>query len=300
MSFMVLEPGLHSLLVDQGRPQHRSLGVPIGGAADREAWALGNALIGNPPGSVALEVTLYGPRLKALKTLGAVVCGAPFRVELNGCRVLPGVSFTLQKDDDLLIAETMTRLRAYLCVTGGFESPLILGSRSSLGPIVHNQRLECASGKVVRRFIRDLPTDHDHRALRLLSCSKTENAIGSGDDWFIVQPLSDRTGIRLAGPAVRPGVGDVVSEPVAPGTVQVTPSGELLILGIDAQAIGGYPKAGHVISADFSRLAQLRPGDCVKFKAVSLEEAEEAFDRYQRQLGEWLTRLREPAPVTPA
>src|SRR5262249_3975155 len=143
MSFVVLEPGLYSLLVDQGRPQHRSLGVPIGGAADRQAWALGNALIGNPPGSVALELTLYGPRLKAQKTVGAVVYGAPFRVEHNGERIPPGVPFTLEKDDELSIAETMTGLRAYLCVTGGFESPLILGSRSAIRPIVRKQRLEC-------------------------------------------------------------------------------------------------------------------------------------------------------------
>ncbi len=300
MSFVVLEPGLCSLLVDQGRPQHRSLGVPIGGAADREAWALGNALIGNPAGSVALEVTLYGPRLIALKKVGAVVYGAPFRVEHNGQPVRPGVPLTLERNDELSIAETMARLRAYLCVTGGFESPQILGSRSSLGPIARKQRLECPSGKVVRRFIRDAPTHHEDRILRILSCSDTHNVFGSTDHWFIVQPLSDRTGIRLAGPAIRPGVGDTISEPVAPGTIQVTPSGELLILGVDAQAIGGYPKAGHVISADFGRLAQLRPGDCVRFKAVRLEEAEQAFDRYQRRLREWLTRLREPPPVPPA
>jgi len=300
MSFIVLEPGLYSLLVDQGRPRQRSLGVPIGGAADREAWALGNALIGNPPGSVALEVTLYGPRLKALKTVGAVVYGAPFRVEKNGQRLRPGVPFTVQKDDELLIAETMTQLRAYLCVTGGFASPLILGSRSSLGPIVHRQRLECASGTAARRFILNAGSHHDRRPLRLLSCPGSDAMLGLADQWFVVQPLSDRTGIRLAGPAIRPGIGDIVSEPVAPGTIQVTPSGELLILGIDAQAIGGYPKAGHVVSADFGRLAQLRPGDCVKFKEVSFEEAEQAFDRQERQLREWLTRLGEPAPLGPS
>jgi antagonist of KipI len=300
MSFMVLEPGLHSLLVDQGRPRHRGLGVPIGGAADREAWALGNALIGNPPGSVALEVTLYGPRLRALKTVGAVVYGAPFRVEQNGRHVAPGVPFTLQKDDELSIAETMTQLRAYLCVTGGFESPLILDSRSSLVPIARKQCLACAGGKAMRRFIHDSPTHHDRRTLRILCCAGEQNSLGSADHWYVVQPLLDRTGIRLAGPAIRPGVGDIVSEPVAPGTVQVTPSGELLILGIDAQAIGGYPKAGHVISADLGRLAQLRPGACIRFQAVSLEEAEQTFDRHERLLREWLTRLGEGAPVPPA
>jgi biotin-dependent carboxylase-like uncharacterized protein len=297
MSFMVLEPGLHSLLVDQGRPGHRGLGVPIGGAADREAWCLGNALIGNPPGSVALEVALYGPRLSALQTVGAVVYGAPFRVEQNGCRILPGVPFTLQKDDELLIAETVTQMRAYLCVTGGLESPLILGSRSSLGPIVRKQRLNCAEGKVVRRFIRDARALHDHRTLRVLISEGSQNPLGSPDQWYVVQPLSDRTGIRLAGPVIRSGVGDMVSEPVAPGSIQVTPSGELLVLGVDAQAIGGYPKVAHVISADFDRLAQLRPGDCIRFKGVTLEKAEEAFARHERRLREWLIRLGETGRI---
>jgi antagonist of KipI len=294
MSFMVQEPGLYSLLVDRGRPRYRSLGVPIGGAADQDAWALGNALLGNPPDSVALEVTLYGPRLRALKRVGAVVYGAPFRVERNGRHLSPGVSFTLERGDELLIAETTTQLRAYLCVTGGFESPLILGSRSALSPIVRKQRLECASGTAAQRFIRDALAHHNPRALRVLNCHGAKHVLGSPDYWFVVQPLSDRTGIRLAGPAVRAGIGDIVSEPVAPGTVQVTPSGELLVLGIDAQAIGGYPKAGHIISDDFGRLAQLRPGDCIKFEVVSLEEAQQAYHRHARRMREWLTRLGEP------
>src|SRR5206468_1364536 len=124
MSLRVLEPGLYTLVVDFGRPGSRSLGVPVGGAADQTALALGNALVGNPPDAAALEITLSGPTLVADADLGCVVYGAP--LELFGDRPWLRVSktFTLRAGEVLHIGGTASGMRGYFCVRGGLQTPL--------------------------------------------------------------------------------------------------------------------------------------------------------------------------------
>src|SRR5262249_9198256 len=143
MSLVLRDPGLLSLLVDHGRPRSRALGVPVGGAADRSALALGNALVGNPPDALALEVTLSGPTLEARPPPACVVFGAPFRLAVNGRAIPAGTTFTLEPGDVLRIGGTPTGVRGYLCAAGGFDGPDVLGSRSSLEPLRASDVLEC-------------------------------------------------------------------------------------------------------------------------------------------------------------
>src|SRR5581483_10769430 len=135
MTLKVLTPGLHTLVVDFGRPRTRSLGVPVGGAADRFSLALGNALVGNPPDAAGLEISLAGPTLQTDSELACVVYGAPFAVASDRRALTAGKTFTLQPGEELRIGSTAKCVRAYLCVHGGFEVPMILGSRSSLEPL---------------------------------------------------------------------------------------------------------------------------------------------------------------------
>src|SRR5438477_3985655 len=106
MSLRVVEPGLCTLIVDYGRPRTRSLGVPVGGAADRAALALGNALVGNSADAVALEISLVGPVLRATQSVACVVFGAPFEVSSTLQRLTANRTFTLQADEELHIAGT--------------------------------------------------------------------------------------------------------------------------------------------------------------------------------------------------
>src|SRR6185295_8494559 len=132
MSLIVLEPGIESRLVDLGRPRTRSLGVPVGGAADRRSLMLGNSLIGNPPDAAALEIALKGPRLRADADVGCVLLGAPFEAHCDGYPIEAGRSFTMRAGQELHIGGTKIGARAYLCVRGGFDVPRILASRSGL------------------------------------------------------------------------------------------------------------------------------------------------------------------------
>jgi len=143
MSLEVLDPGWASRVVDMGRPDWRNLGVPIGGAADRTALAIGNALVGNPPDAAGLEVCLSGPRLRATGDTACVLYGAPFEMTGPQIALSPGKTFTLQTGDELHIGGSTQGMCAYLCVRGGFEASSILGSRSALEPI--RRRPLCAA-----------------------------------------------------------------------------------------------------------------------------------------------------------
>src|SRR5437016_14427850 len=116
MTLHVIEPGMYTIVVDQGRPGWRSLGVPVGGAADRFAFALGNALVGNGPDCAALEITLAGPTVQADGKLACVLYGAPFEIISNQRQLAAGRTFTLQAGEELRIGHTRSGMRAYLCV----------------------------------------------------------------------------------------------------------------------------------------------------------------------------------------
>lgn len=294
MSLLVREAGLQSLLVDFGREQSRALGVPVGGAADRAALALGNALVGNATNAVAIEAAFAGPMLEALHPTACVIFGAPFQSALNGNAIAPGVTFTLETGDVLHVGGTQVGARAYVCVAGGFDAPEVLGSRSALEPLRVGEVLKCAPS---RTEPRSLPFLNAARGvadpLRVLD--------GPQRDWFTddtffaneyeVSAASNRMGLRLKGPPLSRKQGELVSEAVAPGAVQVTNDGLPIVLGVDGQTIGGYPKIAHVIRADLDRLAQLRPGTRVRFVRVSHDEAEIAAQERDTFLREWLTRL---------
>ena len=293
MSLTVLDPGLYSLLVDRGRPGSRSLGVPVGGAADLAAYRLANALLGTGPDAVALELTLAGPTLRADRPTACVVFGAPFSLTISESRpVVAGMTFTLQAGEVLRIGGTPEGVRGYLGVAGGFDCPVILGSRSALDPLHRDDVLHCAESQT------------PGRALPFVSLSSQSIRVLDGPqrDWFAddsfftqtytVTPASNRMGLRLTGQPLTRRPGEMVSEAVAPGAVQVTNDGLPIVLGVDGQTIGGYPKVAHVIRADLDLLAQLRPGTTVRFVRVTQDEAEAAAKERTAMLGEWLLRLR--------
>jgi biotin-dependent carboxylase-like uncharacterized protein len=293
MSLRVLEPGLQTLAVDFGRPSSRSLGVPVGGAADRWSLTLGNALVGNAPNAAAMEICLAGPTLQAGCDLGCVVFGAPFELFRGDERLLIGRTFTLRRGEVLRIAGTTLGMRAYLCVRGGFLGPVALGSRSAFEPVRRGQELACEPSEIAGRAIDDEQPADGPATLRALP--------GPQADWFnlseffgpvfTVNPASNRMGLRLQGEPLQRKPGELVSEPVGPGAVQVVNDGQCIVLGIDGQTIGGYPKVAHVIAADLDRLGQLRPGQEVRFEMVTAEVAQAEFRDRQMRLREWQTRL---------
>ena len=294
----VLDAGLYSLVVDGGRPRSRSLGVPVGGAADQAALALGNALVGNPPAAAALEVCLSGPVLEADSDLACVVYGAPFDLFSDRHKLAAGTTFTLHCGEQLYMGGTPAGMRAYLCVRGGLQEKVVLGSRSAFCPLAAGAELSCLPGTIAGRFVHPPQKwNQEPHLLRVLD--------GPQADWFqtsefygqaiTVTPESNRMGLRLSADPLTVPARELSSEPVCPGAVQVTSNGQCIILGVDGQTIGGYPKIAQVVAADLDRLGQLRPEARVRFRRVSLEEAEALYWRQQSETRACTARLRTAA-----
>jgi antagonist of KipI len=281
--------------VDHGRPRWRSLGVPIGGAADRFALAIGNALVDNPPDAASLEISLSGPTLTAEDDVACVLYGAPFEMTIAGTAHEAGKTFTLHRGQELRIGGTARGMRGYLCVRGGLQTPLVLNSRSSLEPLRAGVALSCQAGVIhVRHFHHDFAWNAEPRMLRVVDGGQADWFRGEEfyEQSFAVSPASNRMGLRLHGMALTLPERELESEPVCPGSVQVTRDGQCIVLGVDGQTIGGYAKIAQVVSADLDKLAQLRPGETIRFQRVTLAEAEALYRTKQTELREWLTRLR--------
>jgi biotin-dependent carboxylase-like uncharacterized protein len=296
MSLKVLASGLHTLLVDCGRPNSRSLGVPVGGAADRFAFAIGNGLVGNAPDAAALEINLAGPTLEANCPLACVLWGAPFEIFRNERPLSSGYTFNLEPGDIVRVGGCKTGARAYFCVRGGFEAPLILSSKSALEPLKAELTLSCNSATMRCRGVRGpWNWNQEPLLLRVLAGSQTAwfSTTEFFDQCFTVAPASNRMGLRLFGRSLTQTPKEIVSEPVCPGTVQVTRDGQCIVLGVDGQTIGGYPKIAQAITADLDKLGQLRAGDKIRFRDASLAEAEKIYRQKRAELEEWLTRLTE-------
>jgi antagonist of KipI len=313
MSLRVLDPGLYTLVVDFGRPHCRSLGVPVGGAADRTSLTLGNALVGNPPDAAALEFSLLGPTLQAGCDLACVVYGAPFQLHGDRQQLTVGKTFTLHAGEVLRIAGCDKGMCGYLCVRGGLQTNPILRSRSSLGPVRSGGELPCQPGQIRAHSARpEFRWNKKYDYLRLAwpggehlrvvpgaqsEWFQAEELLFPEDGWtpapaFRVTPASNRMGLRLEGVRLPVPDRELISEPVCPGAVQVTRDGQCIILGVDGQTIGGYPKIAQVISADLDLLGQLRPGEAIRFARVTHEEAVRLHRAKQAELRAWVTRVR--------
>jgi biotin-dependent carboxylase-like uncharacterized protein len=286
MGLIVINPGLSTTVQDAGRTGFREWGVPSGGAFDRGAAGLANALVGNGTECAALELTLIGGVYQADGPLALAMAGAPMEAKVvapaGAERVLRvPLSFTLREGERLVLGRAIEGARTYLAVRGGWQTRPRLASRSS------EERLR--AGEVLRAEPGTIPTRHPAGSHWTPPAAEPFRIIDGPDAtpedpesdpssaWpdrpFRVGSRSDRMGLRLEGDPVAIGSPPGrLSAPVAPGAVQVA-GGQLIILGVAGGTMGGYPHVAHVISADLDRLGQLRPGDVIRFRRVTLDEA---------------------------
>jgi biotin-dependent carboxylase-like uncharacterized protein len=272
-----------ALVQDLGRPGQAAIGVGRSGAADRSSHALANRLVGNGPGAATLEVTLGGLEVEAADgTAWIAVTGAPTPLLLDSRPEPTGAVLALGPGARLELGLPAVGLRSYVAVRGGVDAPPILGSRShdtlaALGPAPVGVGDSLLVGDDVADEIRvdAVPAQRydDRPVLRVVR--------GPRDDWvrepallvstpWTIAPDSDRVGIRLTGgrlDLVDPGR-QLPSEGATRGAIQVPPEGEPVVLGPDHPVTGGYSVVGVVVDGDTDRLAQLRPGESVRFAWV--------------------------------
>ena len=286
MGLIVIDPGLSTTVQDGGRIGYREWGVPVGGAFDRGAAGLANALVGNPPDCAVLELTLIGGSYRADGPLALAMAGAPMEARIlaaDGSERDLHVpqSWSLREGERLILGRALEGARTYLAVRGGWQTRLRLGSRSSEERLRAGEVLPADPGSIpTRRPAGPSWTPPAAEPFRILdgpdAIPADPEADPSGfwaDRRFRVGSRSDRMGLRLEGdPIAIDSPPERLSAPVAPGAVQLA-GGQLIVLGVAGGTMGGYPHVAQVISADLDRLGQLRPGEAIRFRRVRLDEA---------------------------
>jgi biotin-dependent carboxylase-like uncharacterized protein len=286
----VLRAGSCDLVMDQGRPGRAALGVPAGGAADPAALAAANRLVGNDAALAGLEMMLVGPILRFPAGGVVALTGERFAATRgNGSAVGWNETLVLAAGETLSIDQAKDGCRCWLALRGGLAVPEALGSRSTFLPagfgghlgraLQAGDVLPCARGAGEIRLLRARPPSGERdMPLRVTAGPQASLFDDAGLAAFFagtyrVGATSDRRGLRLTGPVVTYEQTDLPSQGVLPGAVQVPPDGRPIILGWDGPVTGGYPVIAGVIAADMPRLAQLRPGDAVRFMTIEREAA---------------------------
>lgn len=286
MELTLHRAGMLTTVQDLGRRGYRSAGVPLSGAMDPLALRIANLLVGNPESAAALEISFVGPEFEVSADTLVALAGAD-------CDGLPAWKPVAVRAGERVRLGACTRgCRSYLAIAGGIEVAAVLGSRSTylragLGGLEgralrDGDRLPvgvaAAAPRVGRGWSIDariLPPYSPHATVRVLrgaQADEFEPTLGTTE--FRVSPQSDRMGLRLLGePVTRRVTTDLLSAALLPGTIQVPPDGQPLLLMADAQTIGGYPQPAHVVSVDLPLVAQLRPGDTIRFTEIPLADA---------------------------
>lgn len=289
MSIRVDSPGIFTTVQDLGRPGHGTLGISAAGAADPVALRAGNALVGNPPGAGALEMTMLGGTFTFTESAAIALTGAEFESVLEGRPVAWWSALQIHGGQTLHVRRAKSGARCYLSVGGGIEVPEVFGSRSThvfsglgglegrslrKGDVLAVGRPACREASA-KTDAASLYGKHPIRITRTTQTSRfTEKQCRLlAESEYRVSTSADRMGLRLEGPKILHAEGSMVTEGVPLGAIQVPAGGQPIILFVDHQTTGGYPKIAAVVSADMHRVGQLRPGDAVRFEWVSPERA---------------------------
>jgi biotin-dependent carboxylase-like uncharacterized protein len=285
----ILRAGLCDLVMDGGRPGRGALGVPAGGAADQQALAAANRLVGNDGGAAGLEIILSGPRLRFPRGGVIALTGACFAARRSsGAPVAWNETLMLAAGEELALDHPVAGCRCWLAVRGGIAVPRLMGSCSTFLPsgmgghcgraLRTGDRLHCGAAAKAIRLLRATPPVAAGEGLRVVAGPQVAQFDDGGlaaffGNGYRIDGASDRRGLRLNGPPVSHRKAELLSQGVLPGSIQIPPDGQPIILGWDGPVTGGYPVIAGVVTADMPGLAQLRPNDTIRFATIEVEAA---------------------------
>ena len=298
MSIRVIQPGVQTTVQDLGRFGYQQYGVPVAGAMDPHSMKLANILLDNDPGEAVLEITIMGPQLLFEEANYVALTGGDLGATLDGQPMPRYQAVLIQPGQTLRFRGLRNGCRAYLAFAGGLDIPMVMGSRSTylkakMGGF-QGRKLEAEDMLRFRAPNLALPFPERRRLGADFVPQKQYELrviLGPQDDYFTEAGLAtffkevytvsaefDRMGCRLEGAVVEhKNGGDIISDGIAFGAIQVPSAGKPIIMAADRQTTGGYTKIATVISADFRYLGQLKGGDKVHFVPISVEQAENSL-----------------------
>lgn len=305
----VIQAGPYSTVQDAGRVGSQRFGISPAGAADPALLAVANTLAGNAPDAAAIECTLMGDAYEVAAETARLAIAGDVTVKIDGEAADPWRSYLLRRGQKLRIGPCRSGLRFYVAVAGGIACPPVLGSRSThvrtgIGGI-EGRRLKAGD---LLPLAQDAATGPERRfdpAGLPAAPERLRVVLGPQDDYFTAAGIAtflesdyavardaDRMGCRLEGPAIEHAKGhNIISDGIPLGGIQVPGNGLPIVLMRDRQTTGGYPKIACLIGPDVARLAQKRPGETVRFAAISAAEAVAAVKAEEAGLAERLAGI---------
>ncbi len=276
----VLKEGLFTTIQDIGRFGYKNIGVPVSGSMDQTSAKLANLLLGNDESSAVLEMTLVGPTLEFMNDTYISITGADMNPSLNKQKVLQNKPLFINKGDILYLSHSSNGMRSYLGIKGGFNSEKKLGSKSFYRGITKREKLikndkikfakVTSSPMKMNKSINDFKINRKNKInvfkgpeFDLLD-SNSKDIIFNTD--FTIG-VNNRMGYNLVEP-IENSISSIISSPVMPGTVQLTPSRRLIILCRDCQTSGGYPRVLQLDKSSMDSLSQKTIGETIKLKLV--------------------------------
>jgi len=309
--FEVKRAGINTTFQDKGRGNFYHIGIPFSGAMDNRNFLLANKLVANKLGSPVLEFAYQGPLLKyAGEKINVAITGDVNFTIKKGNNLINGVSyqtFILENGDELDVISTNKSVYGYLAVGGEFDikfqwSSCSTNTKANIGAndgkkikidqkiklLKINQNLENKKLNYINTKIENIRVIEGTNFNYFSSSSKK----AFFEKEFTISKLSDRMGMRLNGPKIENIVDtNIKSEGLIKGVIQVPADGNPIIMLSDHGTIGGYPKIGVVISADYDKLVQLTPGSIIKFKKVELSSAETLFKMYDLETQSLISQI---------
>jgi len=310
-AFKVIEPGILTTIQDRGRYGFSHFGVPLSGASDSFSLRVGNLLVGNREEEACLEITLMGLKIKALREVVIAITGGDLSPLLNEEPLEMWRTHLLVEGDVIHFKKVRTGCRAYLAMSGGLVVPKIMGSSSTYlsgkfgglegralrrGDILYTLDIPSSLDRLGLRFPTDfIPPMEKEVLLRVIPGPQDHHFTEKGfntfsSEYYQVTPQCDRMGVRLEGPKIerRPDVEEsIISEGLISGAIQVPGDGKPIIILMEL-VTGGYTKIATIISSDLPKVAQLKPGDRIRFKPISIEEAQYLLKKQEGRLrGFW-------------
>ncbi|MGP4082751.1 biotin-dependent carboxyltransferase family protein [Pseudalkalibacillus sp. R45] len=316
----IVKPGLQTTVQDAGRYGYQRYGVIVSGAMDQLAYRIGNLLVGNSNNEAAIEMTMKGPEIEFQEDTVITMTGGDFSPKINGEPVKMWRPIYVKAGTVLKFGACAAGCRSYLAVAGGIDVPVIMNSRSTYirAEIGGFEGRALDAGDCLKIGERSEKANHIFQQLSDPDLTYVESDWFSAAEWstevekhdilrvipgrewdsftkesqakltsteFELTPQSDRMGFRFKGEQLElSDQVEMISEAVTFGTIQVPSEGNLIALLADRQTTGGYPKIAQIASVNFSKVAQLKPGEKVRFKLITHREAETLYLEQKRHL----------------
>ncbi len=310
----IVNAGLMTTVQDLGRYGYQQYGMSVSGAMDHAAAMQANILVGNDDGEGLLEVTIMGPAIEFLSPAVFAVTGGDLQPTINGDSVQLNKSISANAGDRLAFKGLKKGCRSYVAFAGGIDVPVVMGSKSTFikanlggfegralkpGDILSIGNPKAFMSDLAGRCLNEDFYDYGSDIIEL------RVVLGPQDDAFTSEGIEtlfssiytasnncDRMGYTLEGDKIQHKEGaDIISDGISMGAIQVPSKGNPIIMMADRQTTGGYTKIGNVITVDLPKIAQAKPGDKIKFKKTTIEEAHNLIKEFNKKISEAKSNL---------